>query len=46
MYYYALNGQTGNVCGVLPVDYTKLGLWSLALGAAAAAAAATGFYFI
>lgn len=46
MYYYALNGQTGNVCGILPVDYGKLGLWCLGLGAAAAAAAATGFYFI
>ena len=46
MYYYALNGQTGNVCGILPVDYSKLALWCLGLGAAAAAAAATGFYFI
>ena len=46
MYYYALNGQTGNVCGILPVDYAKLALWCLGLGGAAAAAAATGFYFI
>lgn len=24
-YYYAMNGQTGKVCGKLPVDYGKLG---------------------
>lgn len=28
MYYYAMNGQTGNICGELPVDYAKLGLFS------------------
>lgn len=25
MYYYAMNGQTGEVCGRLPVDYVRLG---------------------
>lgn len=28
MYYYSMNGQTGNVCGELPIDYKKLGLLS------------------
>ncbi|MDD3796234.1 MAG: TFIIB-type zinc ribbon-containing protein [Lachnospiraceae bacterium] len=28
VYYYALNGQNGNVCGKLPVDYGKLGIVS------------------
>lgn len=26
LYYYALNGQTGNVCGKLPISYAKLGI--------------------
>lgn len=33
-YYYAMNGQTGTVCGKLPVDYKKLGLVSGLIGAA------------
>lgn len=28
MYYYSMNGQTGNVCGELPIDYKKLGFLS------------------
>ncbi len=32
LYYYTMNGQTGAVCGELPVDYTKLGLFSLLTG--------------
>lgn len=28
VYYYSLNGQTGKVCGELPVDFGKLGLVS------------------
>lgn len=34
MYYYAINGQTGKVCGELPVDYTKLGVVSAVISAA------------
>lgn len=34
MYYYAINGQTGKVCGKLPVDYGKLGLVSGVISAA------------
>ncbi|MBU5557372.1 TFIIB-type zinc ribbon-containing protein, partial [Enterococcus sp. S157_ASV_20] len=26
VYYYAMNGQTGKVSGVLPISYTRLGL--------------------
>lgn len=37
-YYYMMNGQTGRVCGKLPVDKTKLGLF-----AAGVCAAITGF---
>lgn len=32
MYYYAMNGQTGNVCGELPVDRKKLGIFCAGLG--------------
>lgn len=31
-YYYAMNGQTGNICGKLPVDYRKLGIFSGMIG--------------
>lgn len=34
MYYYAINGQTGKVCGKLPVNYGKLGIVSAAISAA------------
>lgn len=37
MYYYAINGQTGKVSGMLPVDYLKLSFCSVFLGLAAAA---------
>lgn len=30
MYYFAMNGQSGKICGVLPVDYGRLsGLFAL-----------------
>lgn len=45
MYYYAMNGQTGEVCGVLPVDTKKLAFHSGLLAALVAAAAALIFYF-
>ena len=28
IFYYSMNGQTGKVCGELPIDYKKLGLLS------------------
>lgn len=31
-YYYMMNGQTGAVCGKLPLDKGKLALWSLLVG--------------
>ena len=34
MYYYTINGQTGKVCGKLPVDYGKLGITSAVISAA------------
>lgn len=33
-YYYMMNGQTGAVCGRLPLKKSKLLLWSLAVGVA------------
>ena len=36
-YYYAMNGQSGRACGILPIDKRKL-LWSSALIAAAVTA--------
>lgn len=34
-FYYSLNGQTGKVCGELPIDYKKLGCVSAIVSAAA-----------
>lgn len=34
IYYYSMNGQTGEICGELPVDKKKLGLVSGAVSAA------------
>lgn len=34
MYYYAINGQTGKVCGKLPVNYGKLGAVSAVISVA------------
>lgn len=33
-YYYSMNGQTGKICGELPIDYKKLTLFSALAGAA------------
>ena len=33
-YYYMMNGQTGTVCGKLPINGKKLALWSIGIGAA------------
>lgn len=34
IYYYSMNGQTGKVCGELPIDYSKLGIVSAISGVA------------
>lgn len=34
MYYYAINGQTGNVCGELPIDHRKVGVTAAVISAA------------
>ncbi|MBO5302788.1 MAG: TFIIB-type zinc ribbon-containing protein [Lachnospiraceae bacterium] len=31
-YYYSMNGQTGKICGELPVDYKKVGMTALITG--------------
>ncbi|MBE5804570.1 MAG: TFIIB-type zinc ribbon-containing protein [Clostridiales bacterium] len=41
-YYYMMNGQTGVVCGKLPLKKSKLLLWSLLLGAAVCAVLCVG----
>lgn len=46
MYYYAMNGQTGSVCGVLPVDMKKLLLHCGILAASVCAALSVMLYFI
>lgn len=33
VYYYSMNGQTGEVCGELPVDYKKVTMTSLVIAA-------------
>ncbi len=45
MYYYAMNGQTGEVCGVLPVDMKKLILHGGVLAAAVCGILLGIFYF-
>lgn len=46
MYYFAMNGQTGKVCGKLPVDNKKLFLVSLLLGLIIFAIAFLGGYLL
>lgn len=46
IYYYSMNGQTGNVCGELPVDKKKVALVSLITGVIAFAVALIGGFFI
>jgi DNA-directed RNA polymerase subunit RPC12/RpoP len=46
MYYYAMNGQTGEVCGVLPVNMKKLLLHCGIIAALVCAAVSTLCYFI
>ncbi|MGN0352309.1 MAG: TFIIB-type zinc ribbon-containing protein [Roseburia sp.] len=46
IYYYSMNGQTGNVCGELPIDKKKVALVSLVAGLAVFVAALIGGFFI
>lgn len=41
-YYYLMNGQTGAVCGKLPIDWKKLGITAGAIGAAVAGVLCAG----
>ncbi len=45
-YYYMMNGQTGTVCGKLPLNRKKLALFSLLLGTVACALLMMGGSFI
>lgn len=46
IYYYAMNGQTGKVSGILPVSYKRLGLVSFGIFAALFALFLIGGWFI
>ncbi len=46
LYYFAMNGQTGKVSGVLPIDYPRLAGAALALAAAVLGLALLGGYLI
>lgn len=45
IYYYSMNGQTGKVCGELPIDYAKVTLVSAISALAALALALLGGFF-
>lgn len=45
-YYYSMNGQTGKVCGKLPVDYKKVTLTAIGTAVAVLLAGIAGGYFI
>ena len=45
-YYYLMNGQTGKVCGKLPINKKKVFAWALGVGAAVFAALLAGGMFI
>lgn len=46
VYYYAMNGQTGKVSGILPVSYKRLGLFTFGIFAAILAIFLIGEWFI
>lgn len=46
IYYYSMNGQTGKVCGELPVDRAKLALTSVITALIVLAAGLLGGYFV
>lgn len=45
-YYYLMNGQTGKVCGKLPINKAKLLGWALGLGALVAGLLMAGGWFL
>lgn len=45
-YYYLMNGQTGKVCGKLPINRTKLMTWAIGAGALVFALLCAGGKFI
>ena len=45
-YYFAMNGQTGNVCGRLPVDTGRLGIFAAVIGLINMLVCMIGGYFI
>ncbi len=45
-YYYMMNGQTGKICGKLPIDKGKLLLWALGAGVAVFALLCGGGMFL
>jgi DNA-directed RNA polymerase subunit RPC12/RpoP len=46
VYYYAMNGQTGKVSGVLPISYLRLGLFTFGIFAIVLILLLIGGYFI
>lgn len=46
IYYYSMNGQTGKVCGELPIDYAKVTIVSALSAVAALAVALIGGFFL
>ena len=46
VFYYAMNGQTGKVSGVLPISYKRLGFTSAAIFAVIAILGMIGGYFL
>ena len=46
LYYFAMNGQTGQIAGKLPIDRKKLGFLSAGFGAAAALLCLIGGYLL
>ena len=45
-YYYLMNGQTGKVCGKLPINWGKLWTWAIGAGALVAGLLLAGGKFI
>lgn len=46
MYYFAMNGQSGKICGKLPVDKKKLAIFAGAISVALCAILLLGGYFL
>lgn len=46
VYYYSMNGQTGKVCGKLPIDYKKVMLTAFITALAVLASGLLGGYFL